>query len=473
MGTICAMSDSLVGTPSRPLRVAVIGSGPSGFYVVQALLKAEAVAVTVDVFDRLLAPYGLVRYGVAPDHQKIKNVTKVYARLAGDARVRFFGGVEVGRDLTVEDLHACYDAVAFCSGAQTDRPLGIPGEDLVGSHPATAFVAWYNGHPDFRHLSFELDCEQAVVVGVGNVALDVARMLCRTPEELEATDVATHALEALRHSRIREVFVLGRRGPAQAAFTNSELEELARMQGADARTLPQEVALDALSREDVEEAGDRRVTTKVALLEAMTRPPEVPKQKTLWLRFLVSPTALVGDSAGRVRSVDTVHNVLVRRPDGSLRPQPTNDQGTIPAGLVFRAVGYRGVPLPGVPFREDWGTIPHEAGRVLHAPGGRPVPGEYVAGWIKRGPSGVIGTNRPCSEETARSMLVDLKEGRMPEAAAPEPAAVEELLRGRGIRWVAFDEWERLDRLEVARGEALGRPRVKMVARDEMFDALD
>jgi ferredoxin--NADP+ reductase len=467
------MTQEHVGTESRPLRVAVIGAGPSGFYAVQGLLQAKDVHVEIDLFDRLPAPYGLVRYGVAPDHQNIKAVTKVYARLAADSRVRYFGGVEIGSDLKLEDLENLYDQIVFCTGAQTDRRLGILGEDLAGSHPATEFVAWYNGHPDFKDHEFALDTERAVVVGVGNVALDVARILCRTPEELERTDVADHALEALRASRVREVVVLGRRGPAQAAFSNSELEELGKMEGADVRTVPEEAALDPLSQEDLEQSDDKRLRAKVEQIQAYAREPDAPKPRTLWLRFLVSPTQLVPDDDGRVQRVEIVRNALTRTEGGRIKPRATEITEEIEAGLVFRSVGYRGVPVPGVPFREDWGTIPHEEGRVLQAPGGRTREKLYVAGWIKRGPSGVIGTNRPDSLETAKAMLEDLRFGRFSPATAPAREAVDALLDQRGVRWIRFDEWARIDELEVERGKPLGRPRVKLISRDEMLEALD
>lgn len=440
-------------------RVAVIGAGPSGFYVVQALLQTKDLDVSIDLFDRLPAPYGLVRYGVAPDHPNIKAVTKVYDRLAQDERVRFFGGVEIGIDLTIEDLRRHYGAVAFCTGAQTDRRLGIPGEDLVGSHPATDFVAWYNGHPDFADCRFDLSGECAVVVGMGNVALDVARILVRTPEELEKTDIAAHALEALRASKIREVVVLGRRGPAQAAFTNKELDELGKMAGADARVPPAEVELDPLSGEDVASSDDKQLLKRVEGIQALAPTPDDPKAKTLWIRFLVSPTAIEGDASGRVRSVEIVHNVLERKPDGSLRPRAGEKHETVETSLVFRSVGYRGVPIPDVPFREDWGTIPHEAGRV--------EAGLYTAGWIKRGPSGVIGTNRPDAQETVRSMMEDREAGRLIEGDGDIAA----LLGARGVRWVDFPGWLRADQVERERGEAAGRPREKLVSMDALFDA--
>jgi ferredoxin--NADP+ reductase len=459
------------GTVPTPLRVAVVGSGPSGFYVVQALLQAK-VPVRIDVFDRLPAPYGLVRYGVAPDHQKIKTVTKVYSRLASDPSVRFFGNVEFGKDLTLDDLRRHYHQVAFCTGAQTDRRLGIPGEDLVGSHPATEFVAWYNGHPEFRHLTFDLSCERAAVVGVGNVAIDVARILCRTPDELAKTDIADHALEALRHSRVREVMLLGRRGPAQAAFTNHELEEVGELEGADAVTLPEEVDVDEVTKADLAEHPDRQTEHKVELLRSYARTPAVPKPKRLTLRFLVSPVEILGDAAGKVRGLVVVHNVLSRGSDGQIKAKPTDRKETLDVGLVFRSVGYRGVALPGIPFREDWGTVPHVCGRVVDKPDGAPVLGCYAAGWFKRGPSGVIGTNRPCSAETAHQMLEDARAGKTWTPSDPDPEAVVRFLGAKKVRSMSFAEWSEVDAVEVARGEPLGRPRVKFQDAASMFSAL-
>jgi ferredoxin--NADP+ reductase len=461
-----------LGTPERPLRVAVVGSGPSGFYVAQGLLQTAGLAVQVDLFDRLPTPYGLVRYGVAPDHQKVKAVTKVYAKVASDPAVRWYGNVEMGRDLTLSDLRGHYHAVAFTTGAQTDRRLGIPGEDLRGSHPATEFVAWYNGHPDHRHRTFELDAERAVVIGVGNVAIDVARILCRTPDELAKTDVADYALEALRASRVREVYLVGRRGPAQAAFTNSEIEEVGRLADADAVTLPDETALDEVSRADLAANPDRLTTSKVEVLQSYAAPRATPKARRLAIRFLLSPVEIRGDAAGRVAGIRLVRNVLSKGSDGSIKARATDRFEDVDCGLVFRSVGYRGVPLPGVPFRDDWGTIPNEAGRVVDLATKAPVPGLYVSGWIKRGPSGVIGTNRPDALETVRCLVDDARAGRVLEPTSPGRDALPALLASRGVRPLTFDDWSRLDALEVARGSPAGRPRVKFTSLAEMTAAL-
>ncbi len=473
-GSGVGVESGAMTTPTElpsPLRVAVIGSGPSGFYVVQSLLRDATFDIRVDLFDRLPSPYGLVRYGVAPDHLKIKNVTKVYAKIASDERVRFFGNVDFGRDVTIEDLRRHYHQIVYCTGAQTDRRLGIPGEDLAGSHPATEFVAWYNGHPDFRDCQFDFDCERAVVVGVGNVAVDVARILVRTQEELKHSDIAEHAMDALAGSRIREVVVLGRRGPLQAAFTNKELEELGRMEDADTVTALDEVTLDALSAADLAAEPDRQLSAKAELLQEYAE-REPRKSRRVVLRFLVSPTALVDDGAGGVGRVEIVRNELYRSGDTSLRPRATDRTESLDAGLVFRSVGYRGVPLPGVSFREDWGTIPEAEGRVLAAPGGAVVEGEYCAGWVKRGPSGVIGTNRPDAQETVNAMLADARAGKTLAAEASGGEGIGAVLAERGVVYISFPEWQRIDDAEVARGEAGGRPRVKFTRRDEMMAAL-
>ena len=450
----------MTAASAPPFRIAVVGAGPAGFYLAERLLARAD--VEVDLFDRLPAPYGLVRYGVAPDHEKIRNVTRVFDRTAANPRFRFFGNVEIGSHIPLADLRQWYDQVAFTTGAQTDRRMGIPGEDLPGSHTATEFVAWYNGHPDYHDRVFDLSAERVVVVGVGNVAVDVARILCRTPEELATTDIADHALAALRQSRVREVVMLGRRGPAQAAFTNAEVKELGELPAADVRLVPAEVALDA-----EEDSATRK---KIEILEGFARRPPAGKARLLTIRFLVSPVALSGDPAGRVRAVRVARNRLEAAPDGSLRAVPTGDQEDIPAGLVFRSVGYRGVAIAGLPFDERSGTVPNRSGRVVGPGTGAPLAGVYVAGWIKRGPSGVIGTNKPDAAETGDAMLADLAGGGGGRAA---PAAqVQERVRALQGECVDWADWLRLQAIEVERGRAQGRPRVKCVSVEEMRAAL-
>ena len=461
-----------LGTAERPLRVAVVGAGPAGFYVAEHLLRRADLVVDVDMFDRLPTPYGLVRAGVAPDHQKIKAVTVAFDKVAAHPRFRFFGGVELGKDLGVADLRAHYHQIVYTTGAQTDRRMGIPGEDLPGSHPATEFVAWYNGHPDYRDCQFDLTQERVAVVGVGNVAVDVARILCRTPEELAKTDIADYALEALRHSRVREVYLLGRRGAAQAAFTNPEIKELGELEAADIVVRPEEVELDPLSRDALDKSGDRASAKKVEILQSYARRPPADKARRLLARFLVSPVAVLDNAAGAVGGIRLVRNRLVASAIGTIQAQPTEDVEELPVGLVFRSVGYRGVPLPGVPFDDKWGVVLNEKGRVLDPDTKQPLPGEYTAGWIKRGPSGVIGTNKPDAAETVAGMPEDVAAGQTIEPPEPDPAAAERLVRQRQPSYISYADWLRLNELEVAHGRAQGRPRVKFTRLDEMLTAL-
>ena len=459
-------------TEDAPLRVAIIGAGPTGYYAADHLFRQPGLVVEVDMYDRVPTPYGLVRAGVAPDHQKIKSVTASFDKVAAHPRFRFFGCVELGRHLHVDDLRRHYHMIVYTTGAQTDRRMGIPGEDLRNSHPATEFVAWYNGHPDYRDLTFDLSHERAAIVGVGNVAVDVARILSRTPEELARTDIADYALEALRASRVREVYLLGRRGPAQAAFTNPEVKELGELADADVTAVPEEVELDDLSRAAMERAGDRATQKKVDLLQEYARRPPRDKRRRLILRFLVSPVEILDDGTGAVGGLRLVRNKLYATDTGTLQPKPTGEFEDLPVGLVFRSVGYRGVPLEDVPFNDAWGVILNDKGRVLDPATKQPRVGEYTAGWIKRGPTGVIGTNKPDAAETVACMLEDLAADRYLRPAAPSAEAVERLVRERQPRYFSYADWLRLNELETQRGRETGRPRVKFTRVAEMLEAL-
>ncbi len=456
----------------RPLRVAVIGSGPAGFYTAQHLLRAPQLQVRVDMFERLPAPHGLVRYGVAPDHPKIKSVTAVYDKLAANPHFRFYGNAEYGRDLDIDDLKAHYDQIVFCTGAPSDRTLGIPGEDLCGSHPATEFVAWYNGHPDFADRRFDLSHRCAVVIGVGNVAVDVARILCRGPEELARTDIADHALEVLRDSRIQAVHLLGRRGPAQAAFTNPEVKELGELPDAGVRTIAEEVELDDVTRAALARAPDKATSRTIEILNRYSVSSPSNKPKKLVIRFLVSPLEIVGDERRRVKSIKLAQNELVADDSGRVRARITDRTEWIETGLVFRSVGYRGVPLPALPFDDGRAVVPNDAGRVLDPASGRPIPGCYVSGWIKRGPTGVIGTNKPDAGETVRCLLEDASRGVGLHPARPAADAIERQLDQRGVRFITYEDWRVLDAAEISRGAEQGRPRVKFIERDAFFGAL-
>jgi ferredoxin--NADP+ reductase len=446
---------------SGPLRVAVVGSGPAGFYAVAALLDAD-VAVEVDMIERLPTPWGLVRLGVAPDHPKLKSVSRAFERIALKPGFRFLGNVEVGRDLTHADLVKLYDAVIYAFGAQTDKRLGIPGEGLPGSWSATEFVAWYNGHPDYQELSFDLDVERAVVIGNGNVALDVARMLALTPEELAPTDTTDPAIEAIGSSTIREILIVGRRGPAQASWTTQELKEMGELAGADVAVDPAELELDTTSEAAQEHDTNTRRNMEV-LREFAARTP-TGKPVTIRFLFFRSPVAIQG--ASRVEAIELVRNRLEDQ-DGRLVAVPTDDSETIECGLVFRSVGYRGVGLPDLPFDERRGTILNEGGRVV---------GEactYCAGWIKRGPTGIIGTNKKDATETVTLLLKDAEQGHLEHRPEVTADAVEALLAERGVRAVLYEGWMSIDELERAAGEKLGRPRVKLRTWDDLLETAE
>jgi ferredoxin--NADP+ reductase len=455
------------GTPDNPLRVAVIGSGPAGFYSAGHLLNAKEVTAEVDLYDRLPTPFGLVRAGVAPDHPKIKSVTRVYDKAAAQDGFRFFGNVEVGKHISHDDLAARYHAVIYSYGDEDDRHMGIPGEELPGSWAATDFVGWYNGHPDYRDLEFDLSCERAVVVGNGNVAMDVARMLVLPRAELEITDTADYAIEAIANSNIREVVILGRRGPAQAAFTNPELRELGELTDADVIVEPFE--LDRHSTQSISHEGELTPRRNVEILTDFAGREPAGKSKRVELRFLVSPVELQGD--GKVEAVKLVRNELEHGGDGKLRAEPTSDHEVLEAGIVFRSIGYRGRAIEGVPFDEWHGRIPNAAGRVLDSERETPIPGLYTAGWIKRGPSGVIGTNKRDAQETVDHLLDDLAEGRIPEPAEATRKSVDALIAEQAPDHVTWQGWQSIDAAETAAGEPQGRPRVKLTSIDEMLAA--
>lgn len=455
-----------LGTESRPLRVAVIGSGPSGFYAADALLKADT-TTQVDVYDRLPVPFGLVRFGVAPDHPKIKNVTRVYEKTASNPNVSFLGNVNVGTDISVEELREFYDAIIFTVGAETDRRLNIPGEDLPGSHTATEFVAWYNGHPDYRDREFDLSQKVAVVIGQGNVAVDVARILGKTVDELKTTDIASHALEALSASKVEEIYMIGRRGPAQAAFTEPEIKELGELEDCEIDILAGDLDLNPASAAELEDSANSRNLANYNVLKSYVDREDRDTAKQLRVRFFQSPTELAGDGCVETMTLET--NEL-SGDAGAQKARGTGKTEELACGLVFRSVGYRGIAIPGVPFNEDRGVFMNDSGRITDA-GGAVVPGLYCAGWIKRGPSGVIGTNRPDSLETVQKLLEDLPElHACPTPSTPDVLA---LLEKRGVRVVSYEDWKAIDAAELERGKASGKPREKLTSIKEMLAVLD
>jgi ferredoxin--NADP+ reductase len=446
-------------------RAAIIGAGPSGFYAADRLLK---VGFEVDLYDALPTPFGLVRAGVAPDHPKIKSVTRVYAKTATHEAFRFFGAVTLGAEVSREDLLERYHAVVYAIGTSTDNRLGIPGEDRPGSHPATAFVAWYNGHPYFTDHMFDLNSGRAVVVGNGNVAIDVARMLVLDPGELAPTDTADHAIDAFGMAGVTEVVLLGRRGPAEAAFTNPELRELGELKRAD-------VIVDPAQLEGVEvpEDGDTTKRRNVEILRDYAQRQPAGKSHRLELRFLRSPVEILGEGDnGPVTGVRVAVNELVHGPDGRVSAVPTGVQEIIECGLVLRSIGYRGERLAGIPFDDRRGLIRNEGGRVV-SDDGQPCPGEYVVGWIKRGPSGVIGTNKKDAADTVARIVEDAEADRLgrPEAGQATAEAVEEWLTERMPGHITWEGWEMIDAHESRLGEPLGRPRVKLVALEELIRA--
>jgi ferredoxin/flavodoxin---NADP+ reductase len=450
----------------RP-RLAVVGAGPAGAFTALQLIRHGA-GFDIDLIERLPTPWGLLRAGVAPDHGEIKMLDETFERKVFNKGCRFFGNVAVGTDLPHAELMRRYHAVVYAVGAQTDKSLGIPGEDLPGSMPATAFVGWYNGHPDYKDLAPDLSSDTAVVIGNGNVAADVARMLIRDVDELARTDVADHALAALRESSIRRVVVLGRRGPAQAAFTNAELRELGRMAGVEVVVEPADAALDAVSEEWLAAEGTFTARRNVERLREYAATPRDPSAtRTIELRFLRSPVAVRGTD--RVEGIDVVRNELYRDERGALRARPASDATeTIPCGLVLRSVGYQAVPLPDVPFDERSYILPNDRGRVLDPATGEPVRGVYAVGWIKRGPTGILGTNKRDAEDTVGSIVSDFRHGRLNQ---PElDGGVDDLLAGREDV-VSVAGWRATDRAEVAAGQASERPRVKLVEREALLQA--
>jgi ferredoxin--NADP+ reductase len=453
-----------LGSEARPLRVAVVGSGPAGFYVVEALFKSER-ALHVDMFDRLPTPYGLVRAGVAPDHQKLKSVIRIYQRLSSDERFHFFGNVTVGRDVSVQEIRSHYDAVVFSSGAETDRRLGIPGEDLAGSHTATEFVGWYNGHPDYQDRVFDLSREVAVVIGQGNVAMDVSRILAKTTDELKDTDITQHALEVLAESKVKEIHVIGRRGPVQAKFTPPEIKEIGILADCDPVIDPADLEVGESSQGELDDPKNTHSRKNMATLQEFTSRPEPTKSKSYHMKFFLSPTELQGD--GRVERMVLEKNRLVGEPFQQWA-EGTGETFTMDCDILFRSVGYRGVPIPGLPFDEKRGVVPSREGRVTD--NDTVLSGVYVSGWIKRGPSGVIGTNKPDSYETVKAILDDLP--NLAPCSVPDSGALKRTLASRGVRVVSLEDWQKIDKAEVERGKARGKPREKFVRVEEMLDLL-
>ena len=439
------------------MRIAIIGSGPAGFYAAEALLKQAETTVHVDMFERLPTPYGLVRGGVAPDHQSIKEVARVYEKTAARPAFRFFGNICLGRDISVEDLRRHYHQILYAVGNEADRRLGIPGEGIARCTPATVFVGWYNGHPDYSEARIDLSVPRVAVVGNGNVAVDAARILLRTPAELEQTDIAAHALEALRGSKVREVFILGRRGPEQAAFTHTELRELGEMEDAD----PVVAQSDLAGCRIPEDAGKSPQEKNLKLLHAFALRPAGTKPRKIHLRFCVSPREVLANAAGQVAGLVVEKNRLEHKADGTLVARGTGETEILDVGMVLPAIGFAAEPIAGVPYDQGAGIIANADGRVVDPATGAVVAQEYVVGWARTGPQGLIGSHKAASAHVARHMLADAATTAGREL--PSADAIVLLLQQRGRQVVSFADWKRLDDIEIDRGQRRGAARDKIV----------
>ena len=456
-----------LGTSENPLLVAIVGSGPSGFYAAEALIKSEF-EVDVDIIERLPSPYGLVRSGVAPDHPKLKTAINLYKKIADNPHFNLIANVTVGRDISIEELRKTHHAVILTYGAETDRKLGVPGEDLKGSHTATEFVGWYNGHPDYRELEFDLSQDVAVIIGQGNVAADVSRILSKTADELKHTDIAQHALDVLAESKLREIHVIGRRGPAQAKFTPKELREFGELSDCNPIILEDDLQLNDESKKELEEKTNR-TNRKVydQFCEFSKRELDSSKSKKCFFRFLMGPQEIIGNT--QIEKLILEKNELSGEPFKQ-SAKGTNETFEINTGILFRSIGYHGVPISGIPFHKSWGTIPNEKGRVTENDG-TIVNQLYTGGWIKRGPSGIIGTNRACSVETVANLLNDIEKL---DTGAQKYGATEiySKLNNKNVRHVNFSEWSQIDDKEVELGEPKGKPREKYTYIEEMLSVI-
>lgn len=448
-----------------PLRIAIVGSGPAGMYAAEHASKL-APGAHITIFERLPFPYGLVRYGVAPDHHRMKSVTRLYERVLDTEGVQLRLGVEVGTDVLINELLEAYDAIVYAYGAAHDRTLNIPGEHLSGSTSATEFVAWYNAHPEFASRAPNLAGTSAVVIGLGNVAIDVARVLAKSTDELAESDIAEHALAHLAHSSITDIYIVGRRGPAEARFTTKELRELGELANADIIVDPAELELLELQSAYLET--DFNAAKNVEVLHGFAHTAPTGKPRRLHIKFYLSPVAIHGGK--QVQQIEFARNVITER-NNQLVLEQTAQRTTLPAQLVLRSVGYRGAPLADIPFDEVRGIIPNSGGRVLTSPGGQQLPRHYVAGWIKRGPSGVIGTNRADAGESIQALVADLSGSTRNLTSSPE--AIDALLKSRGVDWLDTAAWRAIDAHELARGRELGRPRVKLVERSAVNQILN
>ncbi|MEH6825056.1 MAG: FAD-dependent oxidoreductase [Motiliproteus sp.] len=459
------------GTETRPLKAAIIGSGPSGFYAAEGLLKRDGLNVEVDMFEYLPTPFGLVRAGVAPDHQSIKSISNIYERIAQLDNFNFWGNVEFGRDISIEELEARYDLVIFALGAQSDRALCIPGENLQGCHSATAFVGWYNGHPDYRDYPVDLSGKRAVIIGMGNVATDIARILALSPAEMAQTDLPDYAVEALLNSQIEEIEIVARRGPLQAAFTPVGVRKFTMLEQAVACVDPAELQLEAASQALLEQTQDKRLLNNLAFLNKISAHRPGSKKRCIRFLFRRSPVEIIG-SGGQVQGVKLAKNELFEDDFGNLKLSLSQACETHPAGLVFNSIGYQVEPIAGVQLDPGRGVIANREGRLIDLATDRVIPRRYVVGWAKRGANGVIGTNKKDSLATLAHLFEDLDQYSMPAAERPLAEDTAQWLTGKGVRFVRFEEWQRIDAAELSLGDRQGKPREKITSVQQMMEML-
>lgn len=460
-----------IGSNERPLNVAVIGSGPSGFYIAESLLRQKELCVEIDMFESLPTPYGLVRAGVAPDHQQIKSVSKVYEKIAKLPQFRFWGNVHFGKDIQKAEILEYFDVVVYAVGAQSDRSIGIPGEELRGSYSATEFVGWYNGHPDYEHLTFDFSTQCVAVIGMGNVAMDIARILARTNEELSKTDIAKHALEQLAQSKIRNIYLIARRGPMQSAFTSAGTKEIPNLSKAVAVVDPSELKLEDVSKKILEDTKEKRIIQNLEFLDKISKNQESSQLRSIRFLFRRSPLEILGKD-GVVNGLKIVKNELFQDEFGALKSRATEVSDDLEVGLVFRSIGYKVKPLPGVSFDSHRGVIANKNGRVVDAVSGKICPREYVVGWAKRGPTGIIGTNKSDAVETARLLLEDHKNQQAETMNDSQIHIIIKMLQSKKIRFVPFEDWKIIDKVEIEDGEKKSKPREKITTVKEMLEII-
>jgi ferredoxin--NADP+ reductase len=460
-----------IGSESRPLTVAIIGSGPSGFYAAESLMKREDIHVEVDMFEKLPTPYGLVRAGVAPDHQQIKSVSKVYEKLAQNPRFRFWGNIEFGKDILKSEFFEYFDAIIYATGAQSDRSMNIRGEKLIGSYSATEFVGWYNGHPDFKEIEFDFSSENVVIIGVGNVAIDIARILAKSTNELSKTDIAQHALDNLAVSKIKNIYLVARRGPLQAAFTNAGTKELLNMSEAVAYVNLKELKIEQDTKNIIENTGDKRIIQNLQFLNNISKNDPTQYNKIIYFLFRRSPLELFGVS-NELTGIKLVKNELFQDEFGNLKAKATDVSEDISTSLVFRSIGYKVQPIQDIPFDDKKGIITNKNGRVFDVINNQAIENEYVTGWAKRGPSGVIGTNKPDAVETTNLLFEDFKNKKSEKISDSQEFRIQSWLDLKNIRYVPFKQWQILDFHEIEIGKSKQKPREKITSVEDMLNII-